>query len=291
MRVRSITVVISAPSGVAGCVFLDEMLAQAAAMPFEIVVADATPGPPSAVPRAVRVVKVPGGGIQQLIAEGVRAASGDWILVTEDHCRPLPGLIAAYRDAVAAHPGADLFSGATENLTSTSPWSFANFIVGLRTSWPEFGFRDADATNANLLIRRGAILANELATEGALLNLTVPRLIALGRQRNCPTACVDHVLPLTALGAVEFVYRCAQSGAAVRRATVPPRPAAVQFLRDCAGLIYYALVFPWRTLAKLRATSQFSLATGLRLTALGIAVGAATFAADLRRWSRPPAAR
>lgn len=43
---------------------------------------------------------------------GARYAKGDWLIFIDDDCIPQPGLVKAYQNAIAAHPGVRAFEGA-----------------------------------------------------------------------------------------------------------------------------------------------------------------------------------
>jgi hypothetical protein len=192
-----------------------------------------------------------------------------------------------------------LFSGTTENLTSTSDWSFANFLVGLPDFWPAVEDNPRGASNANLLVRRSAIGASELASEGGFLNHTLPRLRASGRQAHCAAAAVDHVLALSRPEAISFQFHCAAGGRQVRHASAPVRPLPVEMLRDVAVLGYFATVKPLRTLSRLRGTKYLTVGTALRVLLLSTMHGLGLLWADIadigRSLTRPkagtPAAR
>lgn len=284
----AISVVITAPIGVAACRYLDDLLAQADADPLEILIVDGSSASDEVglLPRGVRRVCAPGLGIQALIARGVREASHDWVLVTEDHCRPLPGMIDSYRRAMRDNPQVDLFAGAAENLTSTSPWSFALFLLGLGDQWPPRGFPQTSASNANLLIRRSAMLAQEIAIDGGLLNLTVRRLAAEGRLMNCRNAVVDHVLHLSAASAVAFEFSCSFSANAVSRATGVQRQLAIQILRDVAGLLYTPIRQVWTRAPHLSGPWLYRLGIMARLAILAFTGALAACSVDMRRLLR-----
>lgn len=54
----------------------------------------------------------------------------EWLLLLEDHNQPLPGWLPALREVLARTPaGTTAVLGATSNLTSTEPWSWANFLT------------------------------------------------------------------------------------------------------------------------------------------------------------------
>jgi hypothetical protein len=291
--VADITILVTAPRASEGYPYLDEWVAEARGESVEFLIADARAHCADSFPPAMRRIAMPGGSVQGLIDEGMRQARGDWVLLTEDHCRPLPGLFEAYRDARRAHPDADLFAGGVENLTSTSPWSFANFLAGLSHVWPRAAERPADASNANLLVRRRAVPAAEIAVDGGFLALTIARLIAQGRHVDCAAARVDHIVHVAGpLEGMRLEHGIVTAAVVSRREVLALRPAPVQFLRDLASIPYHIAVQPWAIVRHLRGTPQFSLGTALRLAVLGIGIGVVPLKVDLRRWfSRQAPAR
>ncbi|MBV9043710.1 MAG: hypothetical protein JO348_10160 [Alphaproteobacteria bacterium] len=280
-----ITVLITAPSDSEGYVYLGDWITQAQSADVEFLLADARPASDEALPPALRRIGRPGGSVQGIIDEGMRQARGAWVLLTEDHCRPLPGLFDAYRKAMREHPHADLYAGGVENLTSTSPWGFANFLAGLNHVWPRAHGTPPDASNANLLVRRSAIQADEIAVDGGFLVRTLPCLIAQGRHVACPDACVDHIVPVSGpREGMRIEHRIVTAATMARRNVLPPRPPLVQFLRDLAAIPYYVAISPFAITAHLRGTPQYALGTVFRLAVLGGAIGIVPLKIDLKRW-------
>ena len=282
----SISVVVTAPLGIAACGCLDGLLPGADGQALEIVVVDGGSSYADQSRAGLRHVASPGRSLQGLIMEGLRRSTGEWVVVTEDHCRPLAGFIENYRHAIVENPGIDLFSGAVDNLTTTSPWSFAAFMVGLRPFWPKALQPPSGVSNANLMVRRSAILASELALEGGLLNLTAARLIQSGRYKHCPAAVVDHLMDLSWSEAVKFQFNCTAGVVAVKRETLPARSVPAQIVHDCRDLVYHAAVVPFRVVRQFRGTTQSSPGAAWRLMVLGLAAGFATIAVDFRRLMR-----
>jgi hypothetical protein len=279
----SISVVVTAPFGIAACDYMDDLLSRADGQGLEIVVVDGASKYADQSRVGLRHVAAPRSGLQGLIAEGIRQSSREWTVVTEDHCRPLTGFLEGYRDAVRENPDIDLFSGAVENLTSTSPWSFAVFMIGLRPFWTKATLPPSGASNANLMVRRSAILESELASDGGLLNLTVPRLIRSGRYKHCPNAAVDHILNLSWSEAFKFQFNCTASVVAVKRETLPTQRGPTRIVDICRDVVYHAAVVPFRVVRQFRGTSQSSPAAALRLVLLGLAAGIATITVDFGR--------
>ena len=278
-----ISLVVTAPHGIDDCIYLDDLLSMADGKSLEIIVADSASGEIDGSQAGLRHVRAHGAGLHGLINEGIRHATGEWVVVTEDHCRLLPGFIEGYRQAIRRHADVDLFSGAVDNLTSSSPWASAIFVTGLHRFWPELKDSPQTASNANLMVRRSAIQDSELAVEGGLLNLTVPRLIAAGRYAHCREAVADHVLHLSGLQAIKFEFGCASGSREVVGELFPRPVRPVGLLRD---FTYNALVAPLRKARDISGTSQSGMATTLRLVTMGIAAAAATLFVDLKRAMR-----
>ena len=286
----AITILITAPNDSEGYPYLAEWAAMAASEDVEFLIADARPVSNDVLPPRMRRIAKPGASVQWLIDEGMRQARGEWVLLTEDHCRPLPGLFVAYRQARQAHPDCDLIAGAAENLTSSSPWGFANFLSGLSHVWPRAKGAPPDASNANLLVRRSAIPPEEIAIDGGFLALTIPRLIAAGRHATCQAARVDHIVEVSGpLEGMRLQHGIVTAATVSRRAVLTPRPPLVQFFRDLGAVAYHIAVSPWVITRQLRGTPQYSLGTVFRLAVLGLAIGIVPLKVDLRRWTSPAA--
>ena len=189
----TISAVVTAPTGLANCLLPADFLAEADGEAFEVIVLDASKTYANRSTKGLRHIATPGTDMYQQIAIGLSQAKMDWILLFEDHGQPMPGLLQAYRDAISENPEVDLFSGALENLTSVSPWSFAAFLSGADIFWPPARRNPNHATIAHLLVRRSAILPPELERPGGFEILAVDRLIRAGRYRHCPGAVINHV--------------------------------------------------------------------------------------------------
>ncbi len=283
----TVTILVAAPCDSHGYPYLDGWIeaARAQGEPFEFLIADARIDSSQALPPGMRRIAIPGGSMQGLIDEGMRQARGEWVLLTEDHCRPLPGVFEAYWRAMRDRPDADLFAGGVENLTSTGSWSFANFLAGLYHVWPHARHTPADASNANLLVRRSAIVLEEIAIDGGFLARTIPRLIDEKRHAGCPDARVDHIVHVSGpLYGMRIEHRIVTASMLSRRQVLARRAPVIQLLRDLAAIPYYVVVSPWLIARHLRGTPQYSLATVFRLAVLGIAIGIVPLQVDLKRW-------
>lgn len=108
---------------------LDSLWEQARAHDAEIIVASSD-APPPAVLFGVRWLHRPGATVFALRAEAVRAARGDIVAVTEDHCRAAPDWCDAVLRAHREEPEAAVIGGALENGAAESLVDWANFLVG-----------------------------------------------------------------------------------------------------------------------------------------------------------------
>ena len=277
-----ISVIITAPIGIDKCLVPAGFLAEADGKDLEVIIVD---GAKDFVDRSrpgLKHVSIPNAPVVVLVSEGMRHASKDWIVFFEDHGRPLPGLVAAYREAIAANPDIDLFSGAMENLTSTSPWSFASFLFNSTEFWPPAHGAPAGAIVANLAVRRSAILPSELAAVGALEMMTIPRLASAHRYRHWPKASVDHTRHLTWRQALGFQYASSVTYANVNLRLGLSRGILYRLAKDCARFPYVVLWTPWRKLSALEGTDQHHLAMIPKFILLGLAGATAIILCDLK---------
>lgn len=126
-RVSVLVCAIAGADHLARC--LELVLAQEGPAPFEILaVADPNlPGVAELAPRfpSVRIIRNEGQSTPiEIASRALREATGDLLVLTEDHCRPAPDWL---RRLVAAHaPGRAVVGGAveTDHAGSTVTWAF-----------------------------------------------------------------------------------------------------------------------------------------------------------------------
>lgn len=273
---------IVAPVGFEACEWLDHWKADRST---ELLVID--PGQPFVDRSRAGLRHIPAGDaeVQHLIAVGLGAAQGEWIVLSEDHCRPLPGLLAAYAAAIAAHPEADLFAGSLVNQTSTQPWSQAAFLTSMGGQTAGFAETISEPTNANLMVRRSALKPEERDRTGGLLGRAVPRLIAEGRFAACPAAVADHVLPFTRSEAIAFQYLCSRGcydlDLALDKASALAAPAKRSPLRTVWRIVAGDPIAKAR---RLPGSPFTRAAMAARMSVLGWAVVGAIVTSRLARW-------
>ena len=278
----SISAVVTAPAGIANCLIPDDFLVEADDESLELIIVDASKNYADQSRAGLLHIAMPSADIYDLLTAGLLRAKKDWVLFFEDHGRPMPGLLQAYRDAIEDNPEVDLMSGALANLESVSPWSFACFLYGGDVFWPPARQHPNGPTIAHLMVRRNAVLPSEAVCRGGLETLTVGRLVTAGRYMHCPTAVVDHVKPMTFREALAFKFHSAKHATVIRRNIMPRRGLALQTLRDCLGLVYHPTIVPLQTLYRVRGTEQFCLALWMRLVLLGVAVALGVCWADIK---------
>jgi hypothetical protein len=270
-----ISLLITAPHGAGKCLVAREILASADGASLDIVIADASAESRLESRPGLRHVRVPGGSVFALRQAGLRNANTDWVVVVEDHCRPMPGLLDAFRTAIRNHPDVDLFSGAVTNATSTSRWQWAHFLYGARHHyWPPAGMTPDGASIANLAIRRSCIRPDELGEEGGFETLARPRLARSGRYRHCPEAVVDHIEALTWLGSgLSHFHNARMAGTFMRRFAQWSGGAALA--RVFGVPLNRVILVPWRTALHVRGTppSHWSLLPRLMLIGIFSATG------------------
>lgn len=276
-----ISVVVSAPHGISGCLIPPDFLAAADGHSLELVFADAGENYVDQSRPGLTHLNLRGAGIFELIQAGLQCARNEWIFVVEDHGRPLPGLLDTYRAAIAAHPETDLLFGGIENMTSVSPWSYACFFYNKLDYWPAARLAPKSPSLANLMVRRAAILPSELSQVGGFQFGTYPRLLVAGRLLYCPEAVVDHVRWFTRRTALITSFHGARSVTSAAKAGRGGRTAPKRLLRDGLVATYGFTYLPWRLMRSLHGTPQGSWLMGLRVVAIGLVRAAGTLWAHI----------
>jgi hypothetical protein len=143
------------------------------------------------------------------------AGDVEWVLLLEDHNhvdrawlgRALASIAAAPKDATTVRGGAD-------NLTSTDPWSWANFLMVLGFHWTPLQSEAVEPLFFNVALRRARLLGNRLDVG----EFEVKTLALLEEQPAAGDFPVDHVQFRRTPG-VFFYHWCngRVTGSAMRR--------------------------------------------------------------------------
>jgi hypothetical protein len=265
-----ISVVVTAPHGISKCLIPPDFIAAADGETLELIFADAGEKYEDQSRPGLKHLNVGGAGLFAMVQSGLQCARNDWILMVEDHGRPLPGLLDAYRAAITANPEVDVLFGSIENMTSVSPWSYACFFYNKLDYWPPARLQPKLPSLANLVVRRAAILPSELTLNGGFQFGTYPRLLAGGRLLYCPEAVLDHVRWFTLRTALATSFHAARTITSSARASNSGRTMLNRLLRDGLIAAYGFTYYPWRLTRGLRGTSQDSWLMGLRMAAIGL---------------------
>jgi hypothetical protein len=216
----------------------------------ELIVADGSgrPAPRKKFGPEVRWISVPGASVFQLRAVAYRAALGDVVAITEDHCRVADDWGERMVEAHRLHPEAAAVGGAVENAATASRIDWASFFIvqvpvmsPLRTNRPT---RLAGAVNVSYK-RHALAMLEEHEGMGAMDVLHQQQLRNAGESLVADDAIrVDHDQSLGIRGTTAIHYHAGRTIAGFRRQAMGPR----QWIR--AGGTF---VIPWLRLARIFA--------------------------------------
>jgi hypothetical protein len=263
---------------------LDAFFAEARELGAEVVVVDGSGGralPPGAQERypGIRSVDIPGGWTFRLRWEGLRAARGDVVLITEDHCRPRPGWVRAHLEAHREHPEASEVGGPVENGADRQLIDWASFLVGhIQGMQPTQTGEGAELDRANISYKRRAV-PTEPDPDGFAEPFIDEELAKRGeRWWADPRPVLDHVQPLGWRGTLPIQFHAGRSMAGGR---VLQGLSPLLRLRGVARSFFLAPFLVARATAVLRAKGRLRgrpLASLPALFALGSVIGAGLLA-------------
>lgn len=180
-----LSLLVTAPDGAAPCLLPQEIYTAADGTNLELIIADGSNPAVDLSRPGLKHVRLATTDVYALMHAGMRAAAMPWVVVIEDHCRPLPDFLDAYRRAIAENPHADAVAGTLENLTTVDPWSFASFLLISWRHWPPTGDWAGLPSTANFALRKAALSDEELARPGGIVIAGFSRLAAAGRTVRC----------------------------------------------------------------------------------------------------------
>lgn len=199
--------------------------AQAAAMGAEIVYADgsgrAAPATDEIGPQT-RWLPFDDPVVFRLFMHGLRAARGEIVATTEDHCIVRDGWCAAILRAHAEHPTAAAIGGALENGSSDSLLDWASFFITQGMHMAPLGQREVSMTTneANLSFKDWAVAQlGDSAGMGFMAILELRRLAEGGASlRVDDRLVVDHHQTIGFRATTAIHYHNGRSIAGFRRA-------------------------------------------------------------------------
>ena len=179
---------------------LNRLLAQAADVDAELIVADGTQagdgvGRFAAFP-SVTVVRAPGASVFSLRALAAKMASSEFLAFTEDHCVVddtwLARLLAAHR----GNPGAGMVAGSISNGSSDGFVDWANFLMTFAEFMPPAPPRPLKRVPpmGNCSFRQSLMLGGPLP-EGWLEIVLAPTMVQQQRLHYDDRIVVSHVQP------------------------------------------------------------------------------------------------
>ncbi len=181
-----ISLVITAPRGRSKCLLPDEILRQADGHSLEIIIADSAERPAAPDRPGLRHIFMPNASVFSLRGAGLAAASKEWIVLIEDHCKPLPGMLEAFRGSIEKDPDALIITGCVTNETSVTAPQWAHSMYGNRYEyWPAAKVTPRIGSISNMAMRRSVLDPGELGMEGGFETIRMPRLARLGRSVHC----------------------------------------------------------------------------------------------------------
>lgn len=137
-----------------------------------------------------------------LRAAALGCADGALVVVTENHCRPTPGWLAAYVAVQAEHGAATLFAGPVLAGEAEAPAHWANYLIVCSPFAPPldafFAERCPSIANCAIAGRVVRARAAELQRPGWFERGLVPELYRAGGCVPVPAASVAHVQNLPA---------------------------------------------------------------------------------------------
>lgn len=118
------------------------------------------------------------------------AGDAEWVLLLEDHNHVDRAWLHRALAAIAAAPGdATTVRGGADNLTSTDPWSWANFLMVLGFHWTPLQGQSQEPLFFNVALRRTRLLADRLDVG----ELEIKAMAALEERPAAGDFPVDHV--------------------------------------------------------------------------------------------------
>jgi hypothetical protein len=214
----------------------------------------------------LRVVGVPGASVFALRGHIPAVARRDWIVLLEEHTFMTAATMSAIRDMIAERQDIDLIVILGRNLTSVSPWGWANFLHTFSLAWAPLDGPPPFSPVTSVAVRRAALETEAPLREGEWELRAIPRVFGRGRIGYANGIHVDHCRPLTFASCFALNFHNARAGASQqRRFGVPARAVIVEGWHNLARRP--------RHLARALAPRRHELprGTGWRLSVVGLA--------------------
>lgn len=184
----------------------------------EIIVITGCAAPTAATPASwYSVFAVPDPSEFALRAQIPAVCRKEWVVVLEDHAVIGPRTIDAIREMICANPELDLIPFLAKNLTSVSPWGWANFLFNFSLVWAPLDSPPPFSVVTSAVVRRAKLGGETPLEEGAWELRVIPGLFSEGRTAFSNDIFFDHVKPLNFLSALAIAFHNSRAGAALQR--------------------------------------------------------------------------
>ena len=181
------------------------------------------------------VVTLPGASAFALRAHVPAVCRKEWVIVLEDHAVIGPRTIDAVRELIRANPELDLIAFLAKNLTSVSPWGWANFLYNFTPVWAPLDGAPAFAVVTSAIVRRAKLGGEKPLEEGAWELQVIPGIFSRGGTASSNDIFFDHVKHLNFASALTIAFHNARAGAALQRKLGIPIRNIVYEGWYCAG--------------------------------------------------------
>jgi hypothetical protein len=177
----------------------------------------------------LRVVGLPDASVFALRGHIPAAARRDWVVLLEEHTLITRATLALVRDMIRDRPAIDLIVILGRNLTSVTPWGWANFLHTFALAWAPVDRPPPFSPVTSVAVRRAALEAEAPLQEGEWELRAIPRVFGRGRVGYANEIHIDHVRPLSFASCFALNFHNARAGASQqRRFGVPARAVIVE---------------------------------------------------------------
>jgi hypothetical protein len=164
-----------------------------------------------------RVIGISDASIYSLRAVIPTISQNDWLVVLEEHSLVTIATLDAIRSTIQNQSDIDLIVFLGKNLTSVSPWGWANFLHTFALIWAPIDEPPPFSPVTSVIVRRAALQTDCAFREGEWELRTIPQIFARGRIAYSNDICVDHIRRLTIISCFLINYHNARAGAGIGR--------------------------------------------------------------------------
>lgn len=182
---------------------------------------------PRPAPPWLRVVGIPGASVFGLRGQIPVVARREWVVLFEEHTYMPAAAVAALRAMIEERRDIDLIAILGKNLTSISPWGWANFLHTFTHAWAPVAEPPPFAPVTSVALRRAALPGVAPLSDGEWELRIVPRLFATGKVGWANAIFIDHDRPLALVSCFTVNFHNGRSGGALLRRLGMPAPLVI----------------------------------------------------------------